>query len=387
MFNSTSTSRRDHDNVKWLKLRSFLKFQRLQEKLLTTPESVNRRHARSSSEKRKRSTTSTLSVTRSLEPVDNWSVFSNIFGMGGGSSGGDTPSVSVSASPNSSYGVRGRPGCYRPSLLSLRSRRRKSIVGRGPRTACIDLSRPDNSTPNYPRPYTRYNAVYNTSTEFEGNTGPQQPSAYHQKQYEDSRPETIDHGFDPPRVPCCGMHANIAMHDRTMGSHLELSPSAVLELKLREPGLRSSTALPAELMTNLWEDYPPSAAGEHSEGSDTATLVEHDPTPPQSSDSGISLTSQQGIQNPYTLGCVSLPSQVPNTPPAKPGNLPDREPIIPHPGHGGRSSAEQASTEFKKPDSNEAPLHMHTTVRDEIIARGLIFFSACLSWMSPMFPC
>ncbi|RPB19802.1 hypothetical protein L211DRAFT_590417 [Terfezia boudieri ATCC MYA-4762] len=386
VFNDTSTSRPDLHNVKWIKLRASLKFQRLKEKaigLLTPSGSIRRRQARFSSEKRKRSTTSTSSEPFSPEPADSWSIFSKIWRMGEDSEC-DTLSVSPTGSPTSS---RGRPVHYRSKLSNFRSTRRKSIVGLSPKTPCLDLSKPENSTPNYSRPLTRYSAIYSTGTGFKGttdaiarvpSTGKQQPSDYHQKHYEDNYLQISDHKFGPPSVPCCRLHANIATHDRNSGSQLGLSTSnssnlSVLGFELQEPSRRSSTTLPTMLMANLLRDYPHSAAEEHREESDTVTLVERNLTPPHPSRGNMSLASQMGIQNPYTFGCVSLPSQALTTPPAE--NLPDRRPIFP------RSSTEQASTTFKKRDIN---IH---TICDEIIPRAITFFIACLSWMPPMFPC
>ncbi|KAF8458611.1 hypothetical protein BGX38DRAFT_1300472 [Terfezia claveryi] len=402
VFKGTSMSRPDLDNVKWIKLRASLKFQRLKEKvmgLLTPSESVRRRHTTFSSEKHKRSTTSNSSEPPSQEQADNWSVFSNIFRMAEGSEC-DTLSEPPTVFPTS---PRGRPVHYRSNLSNFRSMRRKSLVGRGPKTTCLDLSKQENSTPNYSRPHTQYSAIYETGTEFKGITdaiarvpssGKQQPSDYHQKQYGGSYPQISDHKFGPPSVPCCKLHANVVMHDRNPGSQLGLSTSnssnlsvlgfelqepsrrnlSVLGFELQEPSRRSSTTLPTMLLANLLRDYPHSAAEEHREGSDTATLVERNLTPPHPYRGSMSLASQQVIQNPYTLGYVSLPSQALTTPPTE--NLRNRKPIFP------RSSTEQASTASRKRDIN-----IHTIICDEIIPRAITFFIACLSLMPPIFPC
>jgi len=377
--------------------------------LLTPSGSVSRRPL--SSGKYQRSTTSSLSRPRSPEPVDNWSIFTK---TGGGSSDSATPSVTVTAPRGPTLGPRGRPVRCRPGLSNLipMEFERKSVLNPGPRAACLDLTKPETPVPNcsrYSRPYTRYNAVYCTSTGFKGitpanaitrnpskSTGEQRPSAYHQKQHEGSCSEINGHKFDPPSVPCCGLHAKL---NRDGYSHPGLSTfnsSNPPLLKLQEPGRCSSTALPARLMTSPW-DYLGSAAGG---GSDTETLV--DPTPRSSSDSGMSLRSQQSrIQSPYTSGCVSLPSQLLST--RATGNSPNRQPpsqlvlrtggatsrrtaINPYSAHGGSSST---STKLNKPNINEPHPQTHTIGPrcDEIIATGQSFFSACLSWISPLFLC
>lgn len=430
VFNGISMPRRSLgiDNVKWVKSRALSNFQRLQEKIgrLIPSGSGNRRHAKLPSEKCRRSTTSSSGDREPPSPeADNRSILRQIFRMGGSSSNCNTSRVTATASPTPI--AKGRSVRRRPSPPGLMLMKCKPILGPGPRTACLDLSKPETSTTNSSRPdtSTRHNAVYihNTSASSVSqdttdaidlahgpSVGRQQPSAYDQARCEDNYLEISDHEFAPPTVPCCGLQARLD-GSRT-GSHRGLSTCTPIAtgfnsslLKPRESGLRSSTAVQSSLMINPRGDYPHvhSAADEQSERSDTETLV--NPTPPYLLDSGTSLGSQQGgIRNPCPSGCVSgsLLNQPPNTSPT--GNPSDRElplqlvpcthvtvnqwtAIKPHSGPGGYSPTEQTSTEPQKLNINDVPSHRHTIGCGKIISRGLSFLSTCLSWISPLFPC